>query len=730
MQALATSTPAPYGDIQAQTFATRGRELGNETALLKLADLKRSQASEEQVVLAIKNDPELARLIFGGSTIGGLETAPPTPGAPQPGAITQSPLGGGPAQQIPAYPNASQFATQGAPDQRPRGFAPEGAQPRSILASLGPAGQPQMQAPQRNPVLEMAQRDPRAAMMLQQQMQGAQEQRWKMDERRLDMGVKIAEAVAQELNGVRDQASLDAARARVQQYHPQAAAQIPQFYSKEALEPLIMKGVAVKDLALWRKNMAQARQADMMTEQLPGTFKALEQFATGGGAQAPGSEAAATTAALQTGQQARTAPPEYESAITEANRLYPQVKVERIKSIIAAESNFDAKAVSPAGAKGLMQLMDGTAKEMGVDDPFNVQENVRGGTRYYAQMLTRYGGDERKALAAYNWGPGNLDKVNGDVSKAPAETQAYVAKVLGGGSPGAGSTGIAQAPTANPKIAQLDTRIKEGQALALRLSATPGMEQAATMVNQQVNDLQKDRDRLDAPRQEYLKKQAVQGLELEQKQQEGVARAQLEADTKPATNAEIDAINRGLPREKQLSYGTTYKEIREKKLVGGGTLDPTVTKDIINTTTAIQQFEELNNAVTQLPTGPLTQYVEQFKERWGIDISDEKVAQRAILAGAQSQLLNARSGTAVSPSEYTRLMNELPNESNDPKVFKARLANTLRQFKNIYKTRVQVLRKLGHAIPDDLMEPLAAPEAAPVAKPSTAVDRARDAMRR
>ena len=267
-------------------------------------------------------------------------------------------------------------------------------------------------------------------------MQAQQDRQWKMEERRLDMGVKVSEAVAQELNGVRDQASLDAARERIRLYHPQAAAQIPQFYSKEALEPLIMKGVAVKDLALWRKNMAQARQADMMTEQLPSTFRALEQFATGGGTQAQTGEAPPPTAAPQTGQQARTAPPEYESAITEANRLYPQVSPTRIKSMIAAESNFDAKAVSSAGAQGPMQLMPGTSKDMGVGDPFDINQNVRGGTRYYAQMLTKYGGDERKALTAYNWGPKNLDDAGGDVTKAPAETKAYVAKVLGGGGAG------------------------------------------------------------------------------------------------------------------------------------------------------------------------------------------------------------------------------------------------------------------------------------------------------
>ena len=152
------------------------------------------------------------------------------------------------------------------------------------------------------------------------------------------------------------------------------------------------------------------------------------------------------------------------------------------------------KSVSSAGAKGLMQLMPGTAKEMGVDDPFNVQQNVRGGTRYYAQMLAKYGGDERKALTAYNWGPGNLDEVGGDVTKAPAKTQRYVQTVLGGG--GGWWRWWHRARHRHPRPIHGSrssiARIKQGQALALKLSATPGMEQAATMVNQQVNDLQKD----------------------------------------------------------------------------------------------------------------------------------------------------------------------------------------------------------------------------------------------
>ena len=188
--------------------------------------------------------------------------------------------------------------------------------------------------------------------------------------------------------------------------------------------------------------------------------------------------------------QAHCRPAAFEPAIADAAKLYPQVKPERIKSIIAAESNFDPNAVSPVGAEGLMQLMPGTSQEMGVKNPLNPEENVRGGTRYYAQMLTRYGGDERRALAAYNWGPGNLDKVGGDVSKAPPETQAYVAKVLGGGGV---RTARAQAP--NPRIAELDRLINQKGKIA-ELVSLSGNEASATQFHRNVMLLVDERKRL------------------------------------------------------------------------------------------------------------------------------------------------------------------------------------------------------------------------------------------
>jgi soluble lytic murein transglycosylase-like protein len=98
-----------------------------------------------------------------------------------------------------------------------------------------------------------------------------------------------------------------------------------------------------------------------------------------------------------------------------------------VKAVIAAESLFDADAISRAGAQGLMQLMPDTARQLGVQDPFQPDENVDGGTRYLRAMLDRYG-DMTRALAAYNAGPTAVDHYRG-VPPYP-ETRDYVTRVL------------------------------------------------------------------------------------------------------------------------------------------------------------------------------------------------------------------------------------------------------------------------------------------------------------
>ena len=486
-----------------QANQIQGGRTTNETALLQLADLKAKQQAEQEYLRAIQQNPALAQQLFGGSVLGSL--GPGAPAVPPGGALTQQPFGPtgapGPAQVVPGGQDLSQFATQGGP-------------PQSSIALLGPQPQGPMHAPQ-NPLLEMARTNPRAAMMLQQQMQGQQDRQWKMQEQQLGMGVKVAEFVARELQGVTDQASLDQARERIRQVHPQAATQVPQMYNKEAVESVQQRGIAVAQRATDALASAQARHADVKTQFLP---KLFEDAGAAPAVQGPTGEAAPTT-----GLMARPAPPEYESAITEANKLFPQVSTTRIKSIIAAESNFDAKAVSPAGAQGPMQLMPGTAKEMGVDDPFDVTQNVRGGTRYYAHMLAKYGGDERKALTAYNWGPGNLDNAGGDVTKAPAETKAYVAKVLGGG--GGAGTGTALAPGTDPRIAGLKAQIATEERKAQQYGAM-GYESNATQANNKVQRLTAERTRLleEARRQQERADEPAQAAkkqisELEAKQQ-------------------------------------------------------------------------------------------------------------------------------------------------------------------------------------------------------------------
>jgi soluble lytic murein transglycosylase-like protein len=122
-----------------------------------------------------------------------------------------------------------------------------------------------------------------------------------------------------------------------------------------------------------------------------------------------------------------TASTTIQQAIQRAAVRY-DVPAHLIRSVIRCESNFKSDAVSPAGAQGLMQLMPATARELGVNNPFDIQQNIDGGTRYLRQMLDRFEGDVEIALAAYNAGPGTVNRYGG--MPPYRETQTYVKKVM------------------------------------------------------------------------------------------------------------------------------------------------------------------------------------------------------------------------------------------------------------------------------------------------------------
>jgi soluble lytic murein transglycosylase-like protein len=141
----------------------------------------------------------------------------------------------------------------------------------------------------------------------------------------------------------------------------------------------------------------------------------------------PGKNASASQLKLQASAENVQHPLDLNEVVRTASGTY-RLDPDLVSSVIRAESGFNVRAVSPKGAQGLMQLMPQTASELGVENAFDPQANVEGGTRYLRELLERYNFDLIKALAAYNAGPQRVEQYGG----VPPyyETKAYVARIV------------------------------------------------------------------------------------------------------------------------------------------------------------------------------------------------------------------------------------------------------------------------------------------------------------
>ncbi len=162
---------------------------------------------------------------------------------------------------------------------------------------------------------------------------------------------------------------------------------------------------------------------DVPTEEIAGYEKDLSLLRPASGSEA---SAAGAFEPVKSGSATGSAPA-LNQVVNIASATY-HLDPDLVNSVIHVESGFNVRAVSPKGARGLMQLMPATASQLGVNNPFDPQANVTGGSRYLRELLERYDFDLVKALAAYNAGPERVEQYQG----VPPfrETRAYVARIV------------------------------------------------------------------------------------------------------------------------------------------------------------------------------------------------------------------------------------------------------------------------------------------------------------
>lgn len=447
---------------------------------------------------------------------------------------------------------------------------------------------------------------------------------------------------------------------------------------------------------------------------------------TSGAEQRPrGNGASGTTAAAP-----RSGQPVIDQALEENSRLF-NVRLPLLHGIARHESNYNAEAVSPKGATGVMQLMPGTAKEQGVENAKDPLQNVRGGTRYFAQLLTRYNGNEAQALAAYNWGPGNVDKVGADLAKMPAETQAYVKNVLASAASGqrgpagtsqqvAGTGAPAPAPSAadHAALTRLNKAIqtKTWQVEQYSRFGSEAMNRRADNARSDLQILIQEREKLLETPRAVAKATALQPLELA-KQKAG-AEVTLEAKMNEPIGTE-NAIKMNLPAEtkwKDVPKGTRVLD-RPGEGVSNRLGAYKASHEGITRVIGMLDNPKAISIVGTLLSSEDTAAFRRLAGEWMSSVTPAERKFAAALVAEIAGIRNTISGQAVSAQEAEFLKPMLPSVADpDVATVRAKLEVLQEWIARKHEGERSQLDELGFRTPKALARPAEKPPIDPKAQ--------------
>lgn len=450
------------------------------------------------------------------------------------------------------------------------------------------------------------------------------------------------------------------------------------------------------------------------------------------------------SAALSPAEQQRRAArkQEFEGQVDEIGKQLgadPHV-IQMVKASGAIETTgYDPKAVSRAGAMGIMQFMPDTAQRFGVKDPHDDRQAIVGALKYYTILNGMFPGRPDLQFAAYNAGEGRVQKAGNQVPDI-RETQDYVRKgtALLGGRPV--SPGVAAAPPEfQQKLASLNQKIEGINKARQALLGLPGKENKdmAESLNKLSDDLRKDRDGLEArykvqgspeynemaqvlyqkpanmlsgPEAQRVmdavdKRKADLDEEKERrsvKYRKDVASAgnqnQVITDTENFIGPNGEKMPQGTTREQAGLKDTEYAqehpgEVYWKKVkqFKGDDRDQAVARVMM-----LKSLDKLAKNVDSLPTGFGQSFINQMKDRFGIDAKDERTAQRLLLEKIKNDKAFLNGGKNLTKNEIDRITAELPEESDPPPVFRAKLNAAIDLAYDFHDLHMQSLEAEGY----------------------------------